>query len=126
MKNGTLKQNGVHLEKHEYLTVKLLLSLGYDIELIPKSEIKGLQMPDLMLQGKPWEIKAPQGDSKNTIRHIMQKAGHQSSNVIIDLRRSKLNPNIALKEIYLHFTLSRRIRTMKVIINEEKIIDYTK
>lgn len=55
MKNGTLKQNGVHLEKHEYLTVKLLLSLGYDIELIPKSEIKGLQMPDLMLQGKPWE-----------------------------------------------------------------------
>ena len=56
MEKGILKQNGVHLEDHEYETVKLFLDLGYDIELIPPSKIKGLQMPDLMLQGIPWEM----------------------------------------------------------------------
>ena len=47
MKKGILKQNGVHLEKHEFKTVELFLNLGYDVELIPPSGIKGLHMPDI-------------------------------------------------------------------------------
>ena len=45
MEKGKLKQNGVHLEEHEYNTVKYLLESGYDVELIPPSKIKHLQMP---------------------------------------------------------------------------------
>lgn len=40
MEKGKLKQNGVHLEEHEYNTVKYLLESGYDVELIPPSKIK--------------------------------------------------------------------------------------
>lgn len=124
MKNGELKQNGVHLEDHEYKTVNYFLNLGYDIELIPPSQIKGLQMPDIMLEGKPWEMKAPQGGTKNTIRHAMQNAGHQSSNVIIDLRRCKLNTEYAIKDIEAQFKVSKRIRNLKIITNDGNILDY--
>ncbi|MBP5471517.1 MAG: hypothetical protein J6Y12_02480 [Lachnospiraceae bacterium] len=124
MKKGILKQNGVHLEKHEFKTVELFLNLGYDVELIPPSGIKGLHMPDIMLEGIPWEMKAPLGGGKTTIRHTMQNAGHQSCNIIIDLRRCKLNQNTAIKDIESYYKLSKRIRKMKVIVNDLEIIDY--
>ena len=125
MAKGILKQNGVHLEEHEYATVKFLLDKGYDIELIPPSRIKGLKMPDLMMQGIPWEMKAPKGAGKNTIKHTLQNAGHQSCNVIVDLRRCKLSVEIAQKELNYSFKMSRRIQRMKIIVDNEKIIDYT-
>ena len=83
MYKGRLTQNNVHLEEHEYKTVKFLLEQGYDIELIPPSRIKNLRMPDLMLMGLPWEMKAPLGDSKHTIKNIVQNASQQSANIII-------------------------------------------
>jgi hypothetical protein len=46
MNKGKLIQNGVHLQEHEYATVKFFLELGYDIELIPPSQIKSLHSPD--------------------------------------------------------------------------------
>ena len=126
MAKGVLKQNGVHLETHEYATVTLLLELGNDVELIPPSKIKGLQMPDLMLQGLPWEMKSPKGAGKNTIKHTIQNAGHQSSNIIVDLRRCKLSSDLALKDLNYYFKISKRVRRMKIIVNDEEIIDYNK
>ena len=90
MKKGILIQNKVHLKEHEYKTVKLLLENGYDIELIPPSVIKGLRMPDIMMKGVAWEIKSPEGNGKNTIKNTAQNASHQSENIIIDLRRTKI------------------------------------
>ena len=126
MEIGTLKTNGVHLADHEYDTVKLLTEKGYDIELIPPSAIKGLRMPDIMINSVPWEIKSPTGNGKHTIKHNLQNATHQSNNVIIDLRRCKLPEDQALSEIQRRFDLSKRIRNMKVITADEKIIDLNK
>ena len=114
MAKGRLKDNGVHLQPHEYQTVKLLLEIGYDIELIQESTIKGMRMPDIVMASVPWEIKSPQGTSKNTIRHTIKKAVQQSENIIIDLSRYKLDEKSALKEIQHHFKLSKRIKLNKV------------
>lgn len=61
MAKGILKTNGVHLQRHEYETVQILIENGFDIELIPgpSVSIKGLQIPDIMINDMPWEIKAP-------------------------------------------------------------------
>ena len=75
----------VHLADHEYKTVKLLTENGYDVELIPPSVIKGLRMPDIMINNVPWEIKSPTGNGKHTIKHNLQNATHQSNNIILDL-----------------------------------------
>ena len=39
-KHGKIIPNGVVLKEHELSTVVLLTSLGFDVELIPKSNIK--------------------------------------------------------------------------------------
>ena len=126
MKKGNLTQNGVHLKEHEYQTVKLLLENGYDVELVPTSAIKGLKMPDLMLQGIPWEMKSPEGDGKRTIKNTVQNASHQSENIIIDLQRCKIPEDRALKEIDRYFRLSRRLKRLKVITKDKKILDFSK
>ena len=125
-KQGTLKQNGVHLREHEYQTVKTLLNKGFDVELIPPSQIKGLPMPDIMMSGIPWEIKSPNGKGKNTIKHILQKAKHQSDSIIVDLRRSQLDEDLIITELKHHYQLSKRLRRMKIITKNDEILDFSK
>ena len=126
MKKGILKQNGVHLEEHEYKTVKFLLERGHNIELIPPSRIKNLQMPDMMLDDVPWEMKSPISDGKYTIKNIIQNASHQAVNIIIDLRRCKMNDETATREIRHYFGLSKRLRRAKIITKADEIIDFSK
>ena len=126
MTNGILKQNGVHLKDHEHITVKLLLKNGFDVELIPPSEIKGLKNPDIMLMGMAWEMKSPEGGGRNTIKNTVQNASHQAQNIIIDLRRCKMPDEKALKELKQRFLLSKRLKRMKVICSNEQVIDFIK
>ncbi|MCR5789562.1 MAG: hypothetical protein K6G83_06710 [Lachnospiraceae bacterium] len=123
MKNGKLIQNGVHLEEHEYTKVKLFLETGYDVSLIPPIQAKGMSTPDMEMRGVIWEMKAPQGKSRNTIKHTFQNACHQSPNVIIDLQRCKLTDDEALKDIRYHYKTSKRIKRLIVIMKDKKIID---
>ena len=60
---------------------------------------------------------------QNTIKHTFQNAGHQSSNVIIDLQRCKLADVDALKDIRYHYKISKRIKRLKVIMKDKNIID---
>lgn len=126
MGQGIIKSNKVHLDDHEYATVKFLASLGHDIELIPPSRIKGLRTPDIYMGGIPWEMKAPLGDGKRTIMNTLQNATHQATNLIIDLRRCKLPDSTSLREIQFHFRLSKRIRRILVITKDEKLLDFPK
>ena len=126
MEKGKLKQNGVHLEEHEYNTVKYLLESGYDVELIPPSKIKHLQMPDIILQGVPWEMKSPVEAGKYTIKNIVQNASHQSVNIIIYLRRCKMMDDEGIRKIRHYFDLSKRIRRVKIITKTAEIIDFSK
>lgn len=126
MAKGKLTQNKVHLKAHEYMTVKLLLENGFDVELIPPSEIKGLRMPDIVLNGKAWEMKSPESAGKYTLKNAIQSASHQSQNIIIDLRRYPSNEQSAIREIERHFNLSRRLKCMMIICKDDVILDYTK
>ncbi len=123
MNRGKLKQNGVHLEEHEYKTVKLLLSLGYNIELQPPNQTKNTRSADLWMNGVLWEMKAPEGGGKNTVRHNLERAKKQSQNVIIDLHRCKLSDEQAIKELKHHFKLSKRFKRMKIITKSREILD---
>lgn len=126
MQEGHLEQNKVHLEKNEYKTVKFLLDQGYDISLIPPSQIKGMTTPDIMINNRPWEIKVPLSNGKYTIKNALQKASHQSENVIIDLRWCKMDDNKAVKEILHHYYRSKRIRKLIVITKNEEMLDFSK
>ena len=85
-----------------------------------------MNTPDIAINGVVWEIKSPTGGSKHTIKHNLQNAKHQSSNVIVDLRRCKLSDDQAIRELKHHFQLSKRLRRMKIITKSDEILDYSK
>ena len=125
MEKGKLIQNKVHLQEHEWNTVKLFLEMGYDISLIPPIEGKRVNTPDMDMSGVIWEMKSPEGKSRNTIKHTFQNAGKQSGNLIIDLQRCKLMDEEALKDIQYHFNISKRIKRLKVVTKDKKILDFS-
>ena len=114
------------MKTHEYATVKLFLELGYDVELIPPSIIKGLRMPDIIMQGISWEMKSPEGKGKNTIKNTVQNASHQSENIIVDLQRIPLLQKQSIKELEHYFNLSRRLKRMKIVTKDKKVLDFNK
>ncbi len=123
---GILIQNGVHLKEHEYETVKVFLQKGYDVELIPPLQTKNAHTPDVVIDGRSWEMKAPTGNGKNTMRNIMHKASRQSGNIIIDLRRCKMDDEKAINEIVKAFGDSKKIRKVKIVTKSQEIIDIPK
>ncbi len=76
MYGDRLKQNGVHLTDHEWATVKLLLDADSKrtVELIPPMGGDKVHTPDIETDSIIWEIKAPEGGGKNTIRHNLERA----------------------------------------------------
>lgn len=126
MKIGHLSQNGVHLMEHEWKTVKYFLELGKDIELLPKSEIKDYHQGDFVMDGVAWETKAPIGKGKYTVQNKIQEAVQQSSNVIIDLRRSKMIEDRAIKAYKQEFQKNKGLRRMKIIKKDGEMLDFRK
>ena len=83
-----------------------------------------LKSPDLKINGQIWELKSPMGNGKNTIHNVFVTARHQSYNIIIDLRRCKMNKNKAFSRIREAFNKRRRVRCqLKIITKDNRVID---
>lgn len=83
-----------------------------------------LKSPDLKINGQIWELKSPMGNSRNTIKNNVHTARKQSLNLIIDLRRCRLNENKALANVRDCYKKRKRKNGKYIIINKRgKIID---
>lgn len=127
MKNrGKIIPNGVVLKTHENATVVFLTEQGYDIKLIPKSNIQGVHTPDIVMEKIKWEIKSPIGEGKYLIANTIQRAIKQSPNIIIDLRRTKRHQIKCVREIEKEFKKSNSIKRLKIILKNGKLLDFIK
>ena len=122
-RKGIITPNGVILEAHETATVIFFTELGYDIELIPRSQIEGVHRPDIIMDGLEWELKAPKGEGKWVIINTIQRAIKQSANIIIDLRRTKRNQDKCIADIRKEFVRSKTIKRILVITKPGNLID---
>lgn len=85
-----------------------------------------LKSPDFKIKNQIWELKSPRGNSKNTISNNIKGARKQSMNIIIDLRRCKLNEHKAFANIRnLYKKRKRKIGTYLIIKKNGIIIDVT-
>ena len=100
--------------------------MGIDVELIPKSERKGVHAPDVIMNEVKWEIKSPKGEGKYLMQNTVQKAVKQSKNVVVDLRRAKRSQERCLKELKKEFDNSRSLRRLKIITKSRRILDFEK
>ena len=125
-KKGIITPNGVILEKHEYATVLFLTNEGYNVELIPKSNLEGQHTPDVVIYNVRWEMKSPTGETKNTIKNNIQNALRQSTYVILDLRRIKRPMEKCMNEIEREFKENKKIKRILVITKTGKLLDFSK
>lgn len=122
---GKLTTNGVRLESHERATVDYFLDTGKDIELLPPSNTPGNKTPDFCMSGLVWENKSPVVPKAKSIEKLFHKAGKQSRNRIMDLRRLP-NDTDARKTLEKCFNTSKRVRNMPVITRAGILIIYKK
>lgn len=83
-----------------------------------------LKTPDLIVSNKIWELKSPIGDGKNTIHNNFKTARKQSKNIVIDLRRCKMQESKAyarIRETYLK--RKRKTGDFLIITKNGKVID---
>jgi len=102
---------GVFVEQHELDVAKVLNKLGKDVEFILPSRVQFSRTPDIKMDDLLWEIKSPKGSSSRTIETNLRCASKQSKNIIIDLRRVKVDETRAMSQI------KREIKFRKVIKN---------
>ena len=83
-----------------------------------------MKSPDLLIKNEIWELKSPRGNSKNTIHNIFVTSRKQSYNVIIDLRRCRMNEQNAFARIRDAFNKRRRKKCQLLVITKHgKVID---
>lgn len=98
-KGAIRSQKGAKPLKKELLSAKKLVQKGYDLEFLPVSHISGQKNPDVKIDGKVWEIKAPKGSGKTTIDNNLKKAKKQSSRVVLDNAFSGLTDDQAMEQL---------------------------
>ena len=125
-KKGTIIPNGVVLKEHENATVVFLTELGYDVELIPKSNVEGVHTPDVKIGRIKWEMKSPKGEGGSLMKNTIQKALKQSCYIIIDLRRTKRHLTKCLRELKRQFDNSKSVRRIMVITKGGRVLEFQK
>ena len=125
-KKGKITPNGVVLKTHENATAVFLTEQGFDVELIPASNIEGVHTPDIKMDGLKWEMKAPLGEGNQLMENTTQRALRQSQNIIIDLRHTKRHQTKCLRELEKQFLNKKGIKRLKVITKSGKTLDFEK
>lgn len=125
-KRGVFTSNGVHVKVTELRAVEFFLANGYDVELVVPSYTPGNQNPDFLINGRAWELKTPISTNRRTIERRVKKAGHQSENVIVDLRFTKIPDGQCMRILENYLSRSSRIRRMVAIDKNGRLLTVKK
>ena len=126
MSQGHITANGVVLQQHELSTVVFLTQQDFDVSLIPPQRRKGAHTPDIHMLGHNWEMKRPKGRSAHTIKRAFKTASKQSSNIIFDLRSSKVSDEANLPKLEKEFADIRSVKRLLIITKSGIVIDKSK
>lgn len=72
-------------------------------------------MPDFIMQGLMWEMKAPIVGTRKTIERSFYCAAMQSGNIVMDLRRIRGDDAEALKTLEKCFLSTRKVRNLCIV-----------
>lgn len=90
-------EHGANPKPHEIRTAQSIAATGRTITLVAKCEIDGVRTADALIDGVPWEMKAPESGNMSAIQKNIRKAIKQSRCVIFDARRMKSVPGYAIE-----------------------------
>ena len=105
------------------MAVAVLVAKGYDVVFIAPTRLEAQKTPDIEMLGLRWEMKTPMGKSKTTIFNAMKRGAKQSKYLVIDLRRTSIRQEQALKDIKISMQKTASIQRVIVIDKQSNIID---
>lgn len=121
-KTGSLVLNGVKPHAHEMVTYRTLVNLGMSVELKPVSGRSGVKTADAVIDGVECEIKAPEGNGRNTVRDLLREGSKQAGNLIVDLHRTEMTTEDALRQIEQAMSRYNRIEEVLLITHDRQLI----
>lgn len=121
-KTGSLALNGVKPHAHEMVTYRTLVNLGMSVELKPVSGRSGVKTADAVIDGVECEIKAPEGNGRNTVRDLLREGSKQAGNLIVDLHRTEMTTEDALRQIEQAMNRYNRIEEVLLITHDRQLI----
>ena len=105
---------------HEIHTARVLAQHNYTVIFL--NENKG-NMPDILLDGIEFEIKAPKTAKISSLEQVIRKALKQSPNIIIDSFRMKIRDDASFHFLVKTCRLHKQIKQMIFINKKEEIVD---
>lgn len=94
-----INKSKAKVKDHERVTFETLARAGRRVEIRAPSNVEGEKSADVYLDGILTEIKAPTGNGKETVKQLVREGRKQAGNVIIDLHRSPMSNEEALRQI---------------------------
>ena len=93
-----------------------------DVEYLPKiGEDDFVKLGDNRINNNEiWELKTPQGNSKNTISNNIREASHQASIIMLDITGVNIPLDVILSDINSSF--ARRKKIERIIIKKHNNI----
>ena len=128
VKQGTVKPGRVVVPEgmanppkaHELETARVLSTYGVDVEFLKEVYEDGKRNPDVRMLGGIWEFKAPEGDSEqSTISNQFKRARKQSQHLVLDLRRTPLDDELAIGQAVRRFRGQTKISSLIIIDKHE-------
>ncbi|MCA9327293.1 hypothetical protein KDA14_02070 [Candidatus Saccharibacteria bacterium] len=106
-------------ERHEVSAAQIMASFfRSDVEFVVRDTYKS---PDLKIGDDFWEIKSPTGMGKRNIERQLQLAMKQSSNIILDARRSKIHISKVRSQLSYQAALTKGLRRLVLITKTGKV-----
>lgn len=103
---------GLNVWDHELRTAEALASVGHIVEFIRKSNVKYEKTADTLIDGIPWEFKAPRSSRLKAVERNLRRGLEQSSSIVFDSRRMKGVPDKAI-ERELHTCAHSRVKGIR-------------
>ena len=115
---------GTNVWKHELSTASALARAGYVVEFLPTKDIKDTKSPDILMDGKKWELKAPRTDKLSAIERNLKRATKQSANIVIDsYRLRKIHDSTVQEFLARKFGQQRTIKKLLFVNRKRQVID---
>jgi hypothetical protein len=108
-------------EAHELYTADRLRRAGFAVTFLPRSD--DAKSPDALMGGERWEFKAPIGSGPGTITQAVRYAREQSSRIVIDLARSPLSLEEAVRQVDSALRRYDRIDVVLIVARDGEILE---
>jgi hypothetical protein len=111
-------------EQHE-VEIAWILARHYTtvIEFLRPTEGYKVKTADFVMNGLIWELKSPTGKSRTTVSNQFKRASKQSSHVIFDSRRIKIDEKEVLKQVHRELQARKSIKAVLFITKTGTVIE---